>query len=112
MAKQTLVAHYQNVLVLLSLSELTYGLSLQHNAEAVKCDPLLSEQLKYAARSALGKMSTEAANYQHEIPVLMSGAGHDSMAMSHLTKVKHLNLKLNKMNPCLLSVFLFFFPIC
>ncbi|KAH7654550.1 Amidase carbamoylase-type protein [Dioscorea alata] len=59
----------------------------KHNAEAVKCDPLLSEQLKYAAHSALGKTSTEAANHRHEIPMLMSGAGHDSMAMSHLTKI-------------------------
>ncbi|KAM0950822.1 putative allantoate deiminase [Dioscorea sansibarensis] len=59
----------------------------KHNAEAVKCDPQLSEQLKYATHSALGNTSKEMTNYQHEIPVLMSGAGHDSMAMSHLTKV-------------------------
>ena len=48
------------------------------------CDPDLSLQLKQAAHSALRKMS---GGIEDEIPQLMSGAGHDAMAMSHLTKV-------------------------
>ena len=48
------------------------------------CDSELSSQLKSAAYSALKKM---ASDIQDETPALMSGAGHDAMAMSHLTKV-------------------------
>ncbi|XP_075674218.1 allantoate deiminase 2 isoform X2 [Castanea sativa] len=48
------------------------------------CDSELSSQLKSAAYSALRKM---AGDIQDETPTLMSGAGHDAMAMSHLTKV-------------------------
>ncbi len=47
------------------------------------CDSELSSQLKSAAYSALRKM---AGDIRDEIPALMSGAGHDAMAMSHLTK--------------------------
>ncbi|KAL5977579.1 alpha-amylase 2 [Asimina triloba] len=56
----------------------------KHQAEAVHCDSELSLQLKASAYSALKKMSSEI---QWDVPVLMSGAGHDAMAMSHLTKV-------------------------
>ncbi|CAN8325361.1 unnamed protein product [Cochlearia groenlandica] len=56
----------------------------KHDADAVMSDPHLSLQLKSAAQTALTKMTGEM---QDEIPVLMSGAGHDAMAMSHLTKV-------------------------
>eukprot|EP00262_Sarcandra_glabra_P015621 TRINITY_DN4870_c0_g1_i1.p1 TRINITY_DN4870_c0_g1~~TRINITY_DN4870_c0_g1_i1.p1 ORF type:complete len:494 (+),score=74.12 TRINITY_DN4870_c0_g1_i1:22-1482(+) len=56
----------------------------KHNAEAVNCDPELSSQLKFAAHSALKRM---IGDIQVDVPVLMSGAGHDAMAMSHLTKV-------------------------
>ena len=48
------------------------------------CDSELSSQLKSAAYSALRKM---AGDIQDETPTLMCGAGHDAMAMSHLTKV-------------------------
>lgn len=48
------------------------------------CDSELSQQLKQAAHSTVKKMSRKI---QDEVPVLMSGAGHDAMAMSHLTKV-------------------------
>lgn len=58
--------------------------SLQHDADAVMSNPQLSSQLKSAAQIALKKMTGEN---QDEVPVLMSGAGHDAMAMSHLTKV-------------------------
>lgn len=58
--------------------------SFQHDANAVICDSKLSSQLKSAAYSALKKMAGEI---QDEIPALMSGAGHDAMAISHLTKV-------------------------
>ncbi|KAJ8758649.1 hypothetical protein K2173_000370 [Erythroxylum novogranatense] len=56
----------------------------KHNANAVMCDPELSSQLKVAANASLKRMTGEI---QDEVPVLMSGAGHDAMAMSHLTKV-------------------------
>ncbi|XP_031395938.1 allantoate deiminase 2 isoform X2 [Punica granatum] len=60
------------------------NLERKHNAGAVMCDPELSTQLKSAAHSALRKMTNELDS---EVPVLMSGAGHDAMAISHLTKV-------------------------
>ena len=58
--------------------------TFQHDANTVVCDSELSSQLKSAAYSALTKM---AGDIQDETPALMSGAGHDAMAMSHLTKV-------------------------
>lgn len=61
--------------------------SPQHDAGAVICDPELSSQLKSAAYSALKKME---GDIQDEVPTLMSGAGHDAMAMSRLTKVSNL----------------------
>lgn len=60
--------------------------SLQHDAGAVICDSDLSSQLKSATYSALKKME---GDIQDEVPTLMSGAGHDAMAISHLTKVTH-----------------------
>lgn len=56
----------------------------KHDAGAVACDPELSSQLKSAAYSAVKRMTGES---QEDIPVLMSGAGHDAMAMSHITRV-------------------------
>ncbi|KAK7846317.1 allantoate deiminase 2, partial [Quercus suber] len=56
----------------------------KHDANAVVCDSELSSQLKSAAYSALRKM---AGDIQDETPALMSGAGHDAMALYHLTKV-------------------------
>ncbi|XP_010536943.1 PREDICTED: allantoate deiminase [Tarenaya hassleriana] len=56
----------------------------KHDANAVISDPELTLQLKSAAQTALKRMTGEN---QDEVPVLMSGAGHDAMAMSHLTKV-------------------------
>ncbi|XP_022762597.1 allantoate deiminase 2 isoform X1 [Durio zibethinus] len=56
----------------------------KHDANAVICDPELSSQLKSAAYTALNGMIAEV---QDEVPVLMSGAGHDAMALSYLTKV-------------------------
>ncbi|KAI4332067.1 hypothetical protein L6164_017006 [Bauhinia variegata] len=56
----------------------------KHDAGGVISDPHLSSQLKSAAYSALKKME---GDIQDEVPTLMSGAGHDAMAMSHLTKV-------------------------
>lgn len=63
---------------------LLYYLSFQHDANAVLCDSELSKLLKSAAYSAVSRMTGEI---QDDVPVLMSGAGHDAMAMSHLTKV-------------------------
>ncbi|GAV69227.1 Peptidase_M20 domain-containing protein/M20_dimer domain-containing protein [Cephalotus follicularis] len=56
----------------------------KHDANAVMCDAELSSQLKSAAYTALKRMAGEI---QDEVPVLMSGAGHDAMAISHLTKI-------------------------
>ncbi|XP_073157674.1 allantoate deiminase 2 isoform X1 [Henckelia pumila] len=56
----------------------------KHDANGVICDPGLSSKLKSAAFAALKRMSDENPD---DVPVLMSGAGHDAMAMSHLTKV-------------------------
>ncbi|KAK3432518.1 hypothetical protein EUGRSUZ_D00017 [Eucalyptus grandis] len=57
----------------------------KHDAGAVMCDDELRRQLKFAADSALKRMSDN--QFLDEVPVLMSGAGHDAMAISHLTKV-------------------------
>lgn len=56
----------------------------KHDAKAVNCDTELSMQLKSAALLAFKKM---AGNVEVEVPKLMSGAGHDAMAMAHLTKI-------------------------
>ncbi|KAJ6805220.1 putative allantoate deiminase [Iris pallida] len=56
----------------------------KHTAKAANCDSELSLQLKHAAHSALKKMTVDL---QGDVPLLMSGAGHDAIAMSHLTKV-------------------------
>ncbi|KAK9133806.1 hypothetical protein Scep_013334 [Stephania cephalantha] len=56
----------------------------KHDAEAVTCDPGLRSQLRTAAYSALKRVVGEIPD---EVPFLMSGAGHDAMAMSHLSKV-------------------------
>nr|POE61643.1 allantoate deiminase [Quercus suber] len=56
----------------------------KHDVNAVVCDSELSSQLKSTTYSALRKM---VGDIQDETPTLMSGVGHDAMAMSHLTKV-------------------------
>ncbi|KAF6136558.1 hypothetical protein GIB67_016014, partial [Kingdonia uniflora] len=56
----------------------------KHDAEAVMCDPGLTSQLKSASYSAFKRV---AGDIQNEVPILMSGAGHDAMALSHLSKV-------------------------
>ena len=58
--------------------------TFQHDANAVVCDSELSSRLKFALYSALRNM---AGDIQDETPALMSGVGHDAMAISHLTKV-------------------------
>ncbi|CAI9284619.1 unnamed protein product [Lactuca saligna] len=59
-------------------------LDRKHDADAVNCDGGLNSQLKSATYTALKRMTGEDIG---DVPVLMSGAGHDAMAMSHLTKV-------------------------
>ncbi|XP_024964122.1 allantoate deiminase 2 [Cynara cardunculus var. scolymus] len=56
----------------------------KHDANAVSCDDGLNSQLKSAAYAALKRMTGEDIG---DVPLLMSGAGHDAMALSHLTKV-------------------------
>lgn len=67
----------------------------QHSAAATHCDPELTSQLKRAARSTVSAMPgrTVAAG---ETPVLMSGAGHDAMAMARLTKVRRRSMRANE----------------
>ncbi|XP_068656825.1 allantoate deiminase 2-like [Aristolochia californica] len=55
----------------------------KHDAGAVRCDQNLTLQLKSAAHDAVKRM---AGDVLVDVPVLMSGAGHDAMAMSHLTR--------------------------
>ncbi|KAF5729231.1 allantoate deiminase isoform X2 [Tripterygium wilfordii] len=55
-----------------------------HDANAVNCDSELMLRLKDSANAALERLTGET---QDEVPILMSGAGHDAMAISHLTKV-------------------------
>uniref|UniRef100_A0A0A9CIT2 allantoate deiminase n=1 Tax=Arundo donax TaxID=35708 RepID=A0A0A9CIT2_ARUDO len=57
----------------------------KHSAPATPCDPELTTQLKRAARSTVSAMPGHTA--AGETPVLMSGAGHDAMAMAKLTKI-------------------------
>lgn len=56
----------------------------KHDANAVICDQGLSSELKSAGYAALKRLTGDNPD---DVPVLMSGAGHDAMAMSHLTKV-------------------------
>ncbi|GFZ06753.1 allantoate amidohydrolase [Actinidia rufa] len=56
----------------------------KHDANAVACDTELSSQLESATYTTMKRMAGEVLD---DVPVLMSGAGHDAMAMSHLTKV-------------------------
>ncbi|XP_039049350.1 allantoate deiminase 2-like [Hibiscus syriacus] len=56
----------------------------KHDANAVMCDHELSSLLRSAAYTAVQRMTGEI---HEEVPLLMSGAGHDAMAISHLTKV-------------------------
>ncbi|PRQ54573.1 putative allantoate deiminase [Rosa chinensis] len=56
----------------------------KHDANAVICDSELTSKLKSAAYLGLKRMT---GSVQDEVPVLMSGAGHDTMALSHLTMV-------------------------
>ena len=59
-----------------------YLFLFQHSAEATHCDKDLTSQLKNAADSTIRELSSHVLG---DMPVLMSGAGHDAMAK--LTKV-------------------------
>ncbi|CAN6163166.1 unnamed protein product [Urochloa humidicola] len=60
----------------------------KHSAPATPSDPELTSQLKRAARMAVSAMPGHAAvAAAAETPVLMSGAGHDAMAMAKLAKM-------------------------
>ncbi|KAG0451571.1 hypothetical protein HPP92_026370 [Vanilla planifolia] len=56
----------------------------KHDAKATHSSKELSSELSQAVHSA---MSGTPWRMKEEVPVLMSGAGHDAMAMSHLTRV-------------------------
>ncbi|KAM0874564.1 hypothetical protein ACQ4PT_037348 [Festuca glaucescens] len=62
----------------------------KHSAAATPCDPELTTQLERATRSAVWAMAPPGNGVHRRAestPVLMSGAGHDAMAMARLTKV-------------------------
>jgi allantoate deiminase len=61
----------------------------KHSAPATPCDPELTSELKRAVRSTVSALSpgrTVTVAGGETTPVLMSGAGHDAMAMARLTK--------------------------
>jgi acetylornithine deacetylase/succinyl-diaminopimelate desuccinylase-like protein len=60
---------------------------LQHAAAATPCDAELTSRLERATRSTISSMAAGVRRAGGETPVLMSGAGHDAMAMARLTKV-------------------------
>jgi allantoate deiminase len=57
----------------------------QHSAPATPCDPELTSELQRAARWTVSALSPRRTGGETP-PVLMSGAGHDAMAMARLTK--------------------------
>ncbi|KAK3280352.1 hypothetical protein CYMTET_11808 [Cymbomonas tetramitiformis] len=77
----------------------------KHDAEAVESDPNLTQQLVAAATTSMNILRQRKESSKHgagdegggaeaseeaegpESPVLVSGAGHDAMAMAHLTNV-------------------------
>ncbi|KAE8770544.1 Allantoate deiminase, chloroplastic [Hordeum vulgare] len=62
----------------------------KHSAAATPCDPELTAELKRATRLAVSAMAPGVHGHGHAgtaTPVLMSGAGHDAMAMARLTRV-------------------------
>jgi allantoate deiminase len=70
---------------------------LQHEAAAMSCGPGLSDRLQAAALTAMQElhpfrrsvsMVDESQYDTISAPMLVSGAGHDAMAMSHLTQVR------------------------
>ncbi|KAE8708500.1 putative Tetratricopeptide repeat-like superfamily protein [Hibiscus syriacus] len=72
-------------LSLVGASQVTFTVDLRAIDDVgLICDLELSSRLRSAAYTAVHRMIGEI---HEEVPVLMSGAGHDAMAMSHLTKV-------------------------
>lgn len=60
----------------------------KHDASAVECDKDMIFGLQNAARTATQDLALlQISKASNVVPLLMSGAGHDAMAMSHLTKV-------------------------
>uniref|UniRef100_A0A0E0E4Y0 allantoate deiminase n=1 Tax=Oryza meridionalis TaxID=40149 RepID=A0A0E0E4Y0_9ORYZ len=59
----------------------------KHAAAATPCDAELTSRLERATRSTISSMAAGVRRAGGETPVLMSGAGHDAMAMARLTKV-------------------------
>lgn len=71
---------------------------LQHEANAVACAPKLNDMLNSAAVSAMRELPPFRNNISTlegggmMAPTLVSGAGHDAIAMSLLTQVGILSL--------------------
>ncbi|XP_052158476.1 probable allantoate deiminase [Oryza glaberrima] len=91
--RETIVASFSR-LVLQRCDDRLVDCAVEHKhaAAATPCDAELTSQLERATRSTISSMATAAAlpgvrRAGGETPVLMSGAGHDAMAMARLTKV-------------------------
>ncbi|KAJ4977287.1 hypothetical protein NE237_002393 [Protea cynaroides] len=85
MARETIISELSNRMYqICNKRSVSCIIERKHDAGAVICDPGLGSELKSAAYSALKKI---VGDVQDEVPVLMSGAGHDAMALAHLTEV-------------------------
>ena len=84
---------------------------VQHEANATSCTKSLSDQLEAAAQIAMKELPPFQRNIALleerqgtlTVPTLVSGAGHDAMAMSHLTQVSLILFDISKLcwNCCL-----------
>ncbi|MEW5300876.1 MAG: hypothetical protein WDW36_003772 [Sanguina aurantia] len=64
----------------------------KHSAPAMACDPSITAGLRQAVLDSQGLVSlspsdTKTPTQLEDIPVMVSGAGHDTMAMGEVTKV-------------------------
>eukprot|EP00249_Psilotum_nudum_P021140 c27989_g1_i2 orf=778-2229(+) len=60
----------------------------KHEASSTKCSPELEKRLQAAATSVLSKISTVSSSPARPlVPRLISGAGHDAMAISQLAPI-------------------------
>jgi allantoate deiminase len=77
---------------------------VQHEANATSCTKSLSDQLEAAAQIAMKELPPFQRNIALleerqgtlTVPTLVSGAGHDAMAMSHLTQVSLILFDISK----------------
>lgn len=79
----------------------------QHEANAIGCAPGLSDRLNAAAFTAMRELPPFRNNFTaledggFTAPTLVSGAGHDAMAMASLTQVGPVTLRETSMHVAL-----------